>query len=73
MIRHNYIDTENTIRYKDFTGSVQFNASDMVFRGKIDFTTGLVIFEGATAEELVRAFEEAVEDYIELCEALKLW
>jgi predicted HicB family RNase H-like nuclease len=61
---------ENIIRYKDFIGTVQFSADDMVFHGKIEFITDLVTFEGASVEELVRAFEEAVEDYIELCEEL---
>lgn len=61
---------ENIIRYKDFIGSVRFSAEDMVFHGKIEVITDLVTFEGASVEELVRAFEEAVENYIELCEEL---
>ncbi len=61
---------ENTMQYRGFEASVWFSATDMVFHGKIRSTGDLVTFEGANVEELTRAFEEAVEDYIELREEL---
>lgn len=56
------------MKYKNFIGSVQYNANDEVFHGKIEFITDLVTFEGTTVAELKNAFHEAVEDYLELCE-----
>ena len=55
------------IIYKDYIGSVHFNADDEIFFGKIEGIDDLVSFEGKTVHELKRAFEEAVEDYIGIC------
>ena len=59
---------ENILKYKDFTGSVSYNAVDRVFHGKIEFITDLVTFEGDRVDELEAAFAEAVEDYLTLCQ-----
>lgn len=56
--------------YKDFIGSVQFQAEDEIFFGRIEGITDLVTFEGSSVKELKQAFENAVEDYLELCETL---
>lgn len=61
---------ENVMRYKEYVGSVQYNADDKVFHGKLEFITDLVTFEGTSVDELETAFVEAVEDYIELCETV---
>ena len=55
------------IMYKDYIGSVHFNADDEVFFGKIEGIDDLVSFEGKTVKELKKAFEEAVLDYIGIC------
>lgn len=55
------------IMYKDYIGSVHFNADDEVFFGKIEGIDDLVSFEGKTVNELKKAFEEAVLDYIGIC------
>jgi len=53
--------------YKDYIGSVHFNADDEVFFGKIEGVEDLITFEGNSVIEVKGAFEEAVNDYIELC------
>ncbi|RPI76598.1 MAG: type II toxin-antitoxin system HicB family antitoxin [Desulfobacteraceae bacterium] len=58
---------KDVLSYKDFIGSVHFNAEDEVFFGKIEGIDDLVSFEGKSVEELKRAFEESVEDYMRLC------
>lgn len=58
---------DNTIEYKNFIGSVSFSSEDEVFHGKIEGIDDLVTFEGVTVADLKSAFEEAVEDYIEIC------
>jgi predicted HicB family RNase H-like nuclease len=57
----------NTLKYKDFMGSVQFSDVDNLFFGKIEGINGLVNFEGETVQELRKSFEEAVEDYLDMC------
>jgi predicted HicB family RNase H-like nuclease len=58
----------DVLRYKEFLGSVHFSAEDEVFFGRIEGVDDLVSFEGSTVAELKSAFEEAVEDYLELCQ-----
>jgi len=54
--------------YKGFLGSVHYSAEDEVFFGKVEGINDLITFEGSSVRELKKAFKEAVEDYVELCE-----
>ena len=58
------------LRYKEYIASLHFNADDEVFYGKILGIDDLVSFEGDSVKELKKAFQEAVEDYIETCKEL---
>jgi len=58
---------KDVLVYKDYIGSVHFNADDEVFLGKIEGIEDLVSFEGDSVTELKKAFEEAVDDYLEIC------
>lgn len=58
---------KDVIKYKDYYGTVRFSSDDRIFFGKIEGIEDLVTFEGHSVDELVQAFEEAVDDYIELC------
>ncbi len=57
----------NTMKYKDYIGSVEFSESDGVFFGKVMGIRALVSYEGETAKDLVEDFHGAVDDYLELC------
>ena len=54
--------------YKDYIGSVHYSADDEIFFGKIEGINDSISFEGSSVSELKAAFQEAVEDYIELCQ-----
>lgn len=58
---------KDTLTYKGFIGSVHFSADDKVFHGKMVGIKDLVTFEGDTVGELVKAFHDAVDDYLDLC------
>ncbi len=58
---------KDKLKYKDCIASVHFNAEDEVFFGKIEGIDDLVFFEGSSVIELKKSFEEAVEDYMKLC------
>lgn len=58
---------KDILKYKNFIGSVHFNADDEVFFGKIEGIEDLISFEGTNVLDLKRAFEEAVNDYLLLC------
>lgn len=58
---------KDILQYKDFVGSVHYDADDEIFFGKIEGIEDLVSFEGESVSELKTAFEDAVNDYISLC------
>jgi predicted HicB family RNase H-like nuclease len=58
------------LQYQGYYAEIHFSADDDVFFGKLLGISDLVSFEGASVEELKKAFYEAVEDYLETCAAL---
>ena len=58
---------KDMMSYKGYYGSVHYSDEDRVFHGKIEFIRSLVSYEGSDVETLRKAFEEAVDDYLELC------
>lgn len=58
---------KNVFRYKGFLGSVYYSPEDECFHGTIEGIGDLVSFEGSSVVELKKSFQEAVEDYLELC------
>lgn len=58
---------KDVIFYKNFIGSVHFNAEDEVFHGKIEGIPDLITYEGKSVSELKKSFHEAVDDYIGIC------
>ena len=53
--------------YKGYSGSIEFDDDDMVFHGRVLGIRDVVTFEAESAEELVRAFHDSVDDYLEFC------
>lgn len=58
----------NTLEYRGFNGSVEFDADDGVLFGKLLLINDLVTYEGQSVDEIRQAFQEAVEDYIAQCQ-----
>jgi len=58
----------NYLEYKGYLGTVEFSTEDLVFHGKIHGINDLVTFEATTVDNLISAYHEAVEDYLEICE-----
>ncbi len=59
---------KDMMQYKGYYGSVHYSDEDQVFFGKIEYIKSLVNYEGTDVEGLKQAFEEAVDDYLELCQ-----
>ena len=60
----------NLLRYKGYTAAVEFDADDRLLVGRIAAINDVVGFHGSNAEEIVAAFHEAVDDYLETCAAV---
>lgn len=58
---------KDLMEYKGYYGSVHYSDDDQVFHGKIEFIRSLVSYEGTDVKGLRAAFEEAVDDYLQLC------
>ena len=61
---------KNTLQYKGYVGTVEFNAEDEIFYGKISGIRDTVTFEADTVQKLKKSFKDAVEDYIQTCSQL---
>jgi predicted HicB family RNase H-like nuclease len=62
-------DDMKTMQYKGYHGSVEISPEDNVLYGKLLFISPLITYEGATAQELEKAFQDAVDSYLEDCKA----
>ncbi|TDG35950.1 type II toxin-antitoxin system HicB family antitoxin [Pedobacter changchengzhani] len=58
------------LQYKNYYATVHFSAVDEIFYGKLLAVNDLISFEGYSVKELKVAFEEAVDDYLQTCEAI---
>lgn len=56
------------ISYKGYSGTVRFDDEAEIFHGEVLGLRDVVTFQGTTVEELKKAFEDSVEDYLEFCE-----
>lgn len=59
---------KDLMQYKSYYGSVHFNDEDLIFHGKIEFIRALVSYEATNSKSLKKAFEEAVDDYLDTCQ-----
>jgi len=59
---------KDMMSYKGYYGSVHYSDEDQISHGKLEFIRSLVSYEGSDVKTLRAAFEEAVEDYIRLCQ-----
>ncbi len=57
------------LEYKGYLGSVEYGEEDEVLHGRLEFIRDLVTYESTDAKGLKAAFQEAVDDYLELCGA----
>ncbi len=60
----------NALSHNGYTARVEFDPEDRIFFGRIAAIRDIVSFHGETVDELISAFEEAVDDYVETCEKI---
>ena len=58
---------KDLMHYKGYYGSVHLDNEDLIFHGKVEFIRALISYEATDAKGLRKAFEEAVDDYHEMC------
>jgi predicted HicB family RNase H-like nuclease len=55
------------MKYKGYEAAVQFDEDANIFHGEVINTRDVITFQGTSVEELKKAFEESVEDYLAFC------
>ena len=58
---------KNMMEYQEYSGSVTYDDEERIFYGKVEFMRSLVSYEGYDVESLRKSFEEAIDDYLQLC------
>ncbi|MEZ4528791.1 MAG: type II toxin-antitoxin system HicB family antitoxin [Desulfobacterales bacterium] len=59
------------MKYKEYIGSVHFDAEDRIFHGRVLGITDIIGFEGESVSELEQDFRNAVDDYLETCSEIE--
>lgn len=58
------------LKYKGYTGVVQFDDEVMIFHGEVTDLRDVITFHGTTSEEIKKAFEKAINGYLDWCKEL---
>lgn len=59
---------KDLMQHRGYYGSVHFDSENIIFHGKIEFIRALVTYEATDAKGLKKAFEDAIDDYFEMCQ-----
>ncbi|MCL1836330.1 MAG: type II toxin-antitoxin system HicB family antitoxin [Treponema sp.] len=60
-----------TMQYKGYTARIEYSDEDKCFVGHIAGIRDIIGFHGESVESLYTAFEEAVDDYLEICKKME--
>jgi len=55
------------LKYKGYTGSVEFDEESGIFHGEVLDPRDVVTFQGKSVEEIKKAFRDSIDDYLEFC------
>lgn len=57
----------NTMTYKGYEGLVEYDEVAELFHGEVINLRDVITFQGRSVDELKKALEESVEDYLAFC------
>ena len=55
------------MKYKGYLSHVEFDDEANIFHGEVINIRDVITFQGKTVNELCKAFEDSVEDYLAFC------
>jgi predicted HicB family RNase H-like nuclease len=61
-------DADNLLTYKGYLGTVDYALAGNLFFGKVVGIDGLISYEGADIDRLTKDFNDAIDDYLDMCE-----
>ena len=63
---------KNKMEYRGYYGSISYSEEDNLLFGKVENIRNLISFEGNDVNSMRKSFEEAIDDYLALCEQKKV-
>jgi len=57
------------MEYKGYVGTVEYDPDAKIFHGEIVNTRDVITFQGTTVDEINKAFEDSIEDYLNWCKS----
>jgi predicted HicB family RNase H-like nuclease len=57
------------LKYKGYTGAVELDEESGVLFGRVIGLRDVITFQGSSVAEVVQAFHDSVDDYLEFCSA----
>lgn len=55
------------MKYKGYTGHVEYDDQAKIFHGEVLGIKDVVTFQGTTVDEIEQAFKDSVDDYLAFC------
>lgn len=55
------------LTHKGYTAHIEFDDEAGLFHGEVLDTRDVITFQGTSVQELVQAFHDSVDDYLEYC------
>jgi predicted HicB family RNase H-like nuclease len=55
------------MKYKGYTGHVEYDHEAKIFHGEVLGIKDVVTFQGTTVDEIEQAFKDSVDDYLAFC------
>lgn len=55
------------LKYKGYTGDVELDEESGILFGRVIGLRDVITFQGSSVVEVVRAFHDSVDDYLEFC------
>jgi predicted HicB family RNase H-like nuclease len=62
------MNQNNYLQYKGYIGNIEFEEENAIFYGKVIGINSLVSYEGDSATALIEDFQNAVDEYLLLCD-----
>lgn len=56
------------LNYKGYNGKVEFDGEAGIFHGEVVDMRDVITFQGKSVDELEKAFQDSIDDYLEFCE-----
>lgn len=58
---------DEILKYKEYRGSIEYSKDDDIFYGRVRDLSSLLLYEGASIEELEKDFHETIDLYLKDC------